>query len=193
MTEETPQQDPELSPEQSLENAPAKGQSVVGVDMIPVLEAEKEDASKWPLWVIFGGVVLGLIVIIVIALRGNFSVFGRAGSDSASDNRVHLLTTRPGPDVPPDPNELIIQGLYKVRAPTPVCENAGDDVKGPGVKMLPAHHEIGIISAKTVDGTKWYEVMTATPTSTRIGKGWVSSASLAGQTLLLVGESCGAH
>jgi hypothetical protein len=139
------------------------------------------DAPKWPLWLLLGMVAVVVIVVLVVGV-----VVPRWAQPPAATGKVHLLTTTAGPDVPANPTELIINGIYSLSAPTPLCEQAGADVNGAGVKMLPANSQIGIVRTEMVENTKWYYVEAADSMSSPKGKGWVSSGTLAGQKLMLV-------
>ena len=141
---------------------------------------KEKDASKWPMWAGVG------VIVVVIVFVVTWGVGVPKWAQSPSTGEPHALTTPPPADVPVSPMDLIVDGVYKVSAPTPLAgrPNAVDDASG--VKTLPAESEITIVSAQMVEGVKWYEVKTADSAANSTGKGWVSSASLQGQKLILV-------
>jgi hypothetical protein len=144
---------------------------------------KEKEASKWPMWVGVG------VIVVVIALIVSWGVGVPKWAQSPQSDAPHALTTPPPADAPANRMDLIVNGIYKVSAPTPLLGRPNAVEDAPGAKMLPAESEIIIVSAQMVEGTKWYEVKTADSAGNSTGKGWVSSTALQGQKLILVRDA----
>jgi hypothetical protein len=77
-----------------------------------------KDWPTWPLWVILGAAGMGVIWLVT-------SKLAEPKYAQAPQGPLQALTTPPGPDVPPDPTTLFVNGIYKIDAPTPLFDSAG--------------------------------------------------------------------
>ncbi len=155
----------------------------------PWLQPKKSTAADlWPVWVI-----LGCLVIVVVYLltrpsssditKGDIGVPDETTETKPDPNKPPPKPRDPGPGRPLDGISLAVGWSIRISAETPMVDEVGGDVKSPEAKKVPAGSIIKILSSQWVGRTRWYNVEVTDNKGEDLGKGWMRSMNLDGQTL----------
>ena len=132
--------------------------------------------SNWPMWMIFGLFIIGLIAFLV---SGEFT--------TTSPGPGRTITQPPPVPLSPPCERLSIGGRYGLSRQTPIHNECGGQTAGqpsPPPTYLRSETQIVILRDKWLGKVRWYKVeVFVNRGRTPGGKGWVCAEDLRGQSL----------